>query len=139
MKTKDKMTRNVISVSPEASVLEASQIMRDINVGILPVSLGNELHGVITDRDIVVRVVAEGVEAKDIKIKDIMSSNVECCREDDDLNNVAKQMESRQIRRLPVVDDENKLVGVISLGDIAVRAGKAQAGEILEKVSEPVK
>jgi CBS domain-containing protein len=115
-----------------------ARIMRDMNVGIVPVADDDRLLGVITDRDITIRVTAAGMSPQDVTVQDFMSPNVVTVKPGDDVEAVRKVMSENQIRRVMVVDDE-KLVGVISLGDVALneRDKDAKTGEVLEKVSEP--
>ncbi len=138
MIVKDIMTRDVGGVIPEDNVKLAAHKMRSLNVGVLPVCDGKKLQGIITDRDIVTRSTAEGNDPSSIRVKDIMSTDLRFCLEDETVEEAAKKMETRQIRRMPVLNQEKQLVGIVSLGDIAVREdNKELAGEVLEKVSEP--
>lgn len=117
----DVMTRGVRTLKPSDTVVQAAQAMDELNVGVIPVCDGDKLVGMVTDRDIVVRGVAQDCELKGIKLADVMSANVHCAREDDDVDEVLNEMAERQIRRLPVVDADEKLVGIVSLGDIAAK------------------
>lgn len=117
----DVMTRGVRSMKPDDSVVQAAQAMDELNVGVIPVCEGDKLVGVVTDRDIVVRGVAQDTEIQSVKLADVMSGNVHCVRENDDVDEVLSEMAERQIRRLPVVDDGQRLVGIVSLGDIAAK------------------
>ena len=138
MKAKDIMTENPESVTPGTNIADVARIMRDMNVGIVPVADDDRLLGVITDRDITIRVTAAGMSPQDVTVQDFMSPNVVTVKPGDDVEAVRKVMSENQIRRVMVVDDE-KLVGVISLGDVALneRDKDAKTGEVLEKVSEP--
>lgn len=115
------MTRGVRSLTPNDTVVRAAQAMDELNVGVLPICEGDKLVGMVTDRDIVVRGVAQGSEPKSTKLADVMSTNVRCAREDDDVDEVLSRMAEQQIRRMPVVDENEHLVGIISLGDIAAK------------------
>lgn len=115
------MTRGVRSMSPQDPVVLAAQAMDELNVGVIPVCEGDKVVGMVTDRDIVVRGVAQEADTKTMKLADVMSTNVRCVHEDDDIDDVLGQMADAQIRRLPVVDKDEKLVGIISLGDIAAK------------------
>lgn len=135
MKVKDVMTPHVTSVSPKTSLTEASKQMRDLNVGALPVMKGKELAGIITDRDITVRAGAQHWDFDQKTVADAMSSSVTCCQETDQLGDAIRQMEKAQIRRLPVKTKSGELAGMLSLGDIALRAEHEASGEALEAIS----
>lgn len=133
---RDLMTRGAEIVSPDASIQDAAQIMRAIDVGAVPVCNGDRVTGMITDRDIAIRAVADG--RFDAKVSDVMTEGLEWCFEDDDVATAAAKMKDKQIRRLPVMSADKKLVGMLSLGDLAVEgANDARSGEVLEKISEP--
>jgi CBS domain-containing protein len=117
----DVMTRDVRTMGPNDSVVDAARCMDELNVGVIPVCEGEKLVGMVTDRDIVVRGVATQGEVAGMKLVDVMSTHVRCAREDDDIDKVLGEMAEAQIRRLPVVDGEEKLVGIVSLGDIAAK------------------
>ena len=134
MRVRDAMTRNVRLATPGQSIRDVAQMMAEIDAGILPVSENDRLVGMITDRDIAVRAVARGM-GPDTPVRDIMSSEkVMYCYEDDDVDDVAKNMGDVKVRRLPVMDREKRLVGIISIGDVAQREQKA-AGRSMEKIS----
>jgi len=137
MQIKDLMTRNVEVISPESTLKIAAQKMESLDVGVLPVCDNERLVGMLTDRDIVVRSTAKGDDPNNTKVRDIMSPGVEWCFEDQSIEEVAKQMENRQIRRSPVINHDKNLVGIISLGDLAVRGDEKLAGEALKKISQP--
>lgn len=118
----DVMTRGVRSMSPQDPVVAAAQAMDELNVGVIPVCDGGKVVGMVTDRDIVVRGVAQQADPKTLKLADVMSANVRCVHEDDDIDEVLGQMATAQIRRLPVVDKDDKLVGIVSLGDVAAKS-----------------
>ena len=115
------MTRDVRTMRPDDSVVDAARCMDELNVGVIPVCEGDRLVGMVTDRDIVVRGVAQQGEVRNMKLADVMSANVRCAREEDDVDRVLSEMAEAQIRRLPVVDDEQHLVGIVTLGDIAAK------------------
>ncbi len=98
---------------------------------------GDQIVGIVTDRDIVVRGVAQGCAPDSTKLEDVMSTDVRCCRENQSLEEVLEEMRGVQVRRMPVVDDEGHVVGILSLGDVAVKAGEECAGEALADISEP--
>lgn len=137
MKIRDVMTRDVTSVSPDATIQEAATCMKKIDAGMIPVWDGQKLHGIVTDRDITVRGTAEG-HGPGTKVSEVMTKDVCSCGEDDDVQDAAQLMEREQIRRITVLDGGQRLVGVVSLGDLAVspQAGSV-AGEVLERVSQP--
>lgn len=117
----DVMTRGVRSMSPGDAVVDAARAMDELNVGVIPVCEGEKLVGMVTDRDIVVRGVAQACDARTTRLADVMSTHVRCAREEDDIDQVLGQMAEAQIRRMPVVDGNQRLVGIVSLGDIAAK------------------
>jgi CBS domain-containing protein len=117
----DVMTRGVRSMSPQDTVVLAAQAMDELNVGVIPVCDGEKLVGMVTDRDIVVRGVAQQVDPKTMKLADVMSTNVRCATEDEDVDDVLSEMAETQIRRMPVIDQQKRLVGMITIGDIAAK------------------
>jgi CBS domain-containing protein len=135
----DVMTRDVRTLGPNDSVVEAARCMDELNVGVIPVCDGEKLVGMVTDRDIVVRGVAQQGEVRSMKLADVMSSHVRCARESDDVDQVLSEMAEAQIRRLPVVDGNQRLVGIVSLGDIAAKGGEdeAEVGMSLGDISTP--
>ncbi|MDQ3264664.1 MAG: CBS domain-containing protein [Myxococcota bacterium] len=137
MKLRDVMTREVEVISPETSVMEAAGKMRTLDVGSLPVCQGDKVLGVLTDRDIVIRAVAQGRDPRTVKAREVMTSGAESCSADDDVKDAADHMREKQIRRILVLDDDQKLVGIFSLGDLAVDADRKLAGKALEDISEP--
>lgn len=136
----DVMTRDVRTIAPDARVAEAALLMRDLNVGFVPVVDGDKLVGVVTDRDIVVRCVAEGHDPNKCPVSDNMSKEPVYCVPEEDVKAAAKIMEDRCIRRLVVRDAEGRLAGVLSLGDLAVKTHDQKlSGEVVEEVSKPVR
>ncbi|MCH8686044.1 CBS domain-containing protein [Pedomonas mirosovicensis] len=136
MKVADIMTRDVTVVSPNDSARRAAQIMDELNVGVLPVCDGRRIVGMVTDRDLTVRVTALGKNPESCRVEEAMSSNVRWCFEDEDVESVIEKMGDTQIRRVPVVDRDHNLVGIVSLGDIATKSDEV-AEEALEGISEP--
>jgi len=120
MLAKECMTKTVELGSPHMSLLEASQIMRDGDFGVLPIGENDRLMGMITDRDIVVRAVAEGKDPKNVPVREIMSPKVLYCYEDQTLEEIAQNLGDNQIRRLPVLNRQKRLVGILSLSDLAL-------------------
>ena len=138
MKVNEIITHDPEVIRPETALIEAAQKMKSMDIGMLPVCDGDRLVGVITDRDITVRGVAQGCDPKIARVQEVMTPEVIYCFDDEDVKDVAKKMEEKQVRRLPVLNREKRLVGIVSLGDLAVRTGKEKlAGEVLERVSEP--
>ena len=131
------MTRGVRAMRPSDSVVLAAQAMDELNVGVVPVCDGQRLVGLVTDRDITIRAVAQGKADEGVTLSTVMSSEVNWCYEDQPLEEVMQQMSERQIRRLPVVDRDKHLVGMVSLGDIAAKTGHAQVSDSLADISEP--
>jgi CBS domain-containing protein len=117
----DVMTRGVRSMTPQDTVVLAAQAMDELNVGVIPVCDGEKLVGMVTDRDIVIRGVAQQADTKTMKLADVMSTNVRCAKEDEDVDDVLSQMAETQIRRMPVIDRQERLVGMITIGDIAAK------------------
>ncbi|HWI81948.1 CBS domain-containing protein [Ramlibacter sp.] len=117
----DVMTRGVRTMTPSDTVVHAAQAMDELNVGVIPVCDGEKLVGMVTDRDIVVRGVAQEADPRTLKLADVMSTNVRCVTEDEDIDSVLGEMADTQIRRMPVVDGQQKLVGIVTLGDIAAK------------------
>ena len=138
MKLKDLMTKNVEVVQTDATVQEAAAKMRDVNVGAIPVVNGKEVVGIITDRDIVLRATAAGRDPTNTRVKDIMTDRLLFVFEDQDIQEAAKLMSENQVRRVPVVDQQNHLVGIVSLGDFSVDVKDDKfSTKILEDVSRP--
>jgi len=138
MKVKDVMTRGAECVRPEATLQEAAQKMKSLDVGPLPVCDNDRLVGMLTDRDITVRAVAEGKDPRATRVRDAMTEGISYCFEDDDVADAARVMKERQVRRLVVLDRNKRLAGIVSLGDLAVETGDEHlAGKTLEHVSQP--
>lgn len=132
------MTPHAECTRPNASLQEVASRMRELNVGSLPVCDNDRLVGMITDRDITVRSVAEGHDPEADHVADVMTPGIKFCFEDQEVEEAAHLMNENQIRRLPVLNREKRLVGILSLGDIAVQAGDDKlVGETVEGVSEP--
>ena len=138
MLLKDIMTPNVEVIRPDATLQEAAQKMKNLDVGPIPVCDGERLVGMLTDRDITIRATAEGRDPKTTSVREVMTPEVEYCFEDQSIEDAARLMEEKQIRRLVVLNRDKRLVGIVSLGDVATATGDEQlSGEILEQVSEP--
>jgi CBS domain-containing protein len=117
----DIMTRGVRSMAPTDSVIQAAKAMDELNVGVIPICEGDKLVGMVTDRDIVVRGLARDLDGRTTKLADVMSTGVRTVHEEDDVDEVLSQMADSQIRRLPVVDQQERLIGIVSLGDVAAK------------------
>ena len=138
MKINEIITHDPQVIRPETVLIEAAQKMKSMDIGMLPVCDGDRLVGVITDRDITVRSVAQGHDPKSVRVSEVMTPEVIYCFDDEDVKEAAEKMEEKQVRRLPVLNRQKRLVGIVSLGDLAVRTGKETlAGVVLERVSEP--
>lgn len=134
---KDVMSRDVQVISPEASIAEAARMMRDGDFGMMPVGANDRMIGSISDRDIAVRAVAEGRGA-DTKVRDVMSDGIRWAYEDEPVERAVAIMGEYQIRRLPIVSRDKRLVGIVALGDLAVRETESEpAAEALCEISEP--
>lgn len=131
------MTRGVRSLAPSDSVLRAAQIMDEFELGALPVCRGTELVGMVTDRDITTRAVARSRADAGTTVSDVMSEHVSWCYEDQSVDQVLQQMSDWQVRRIPVLDRKERLVGMVSLGDLARQIDAEQVGLCLARISEP--
>lgn len=136
MLAQDLMTRDVSIANPDQTIQQAARNMAIMDVGALPVGENNRLVGMVTDRDIVLRGIAEG-KGPHTKVRDVMTPDVKYCFEDQDVVEIADSMAEVQIRRLPVVDRDKNLVGILSLSDIAVGDDPEQAAEALSGISRP--
>jgi CBS domain-containing protein len=138
MQIKEIMTRNVQVIAPNANLRDAARMMKDLDVGGIPVCDGDRLQGFVTDRDITIRAVAEGQDPSNCKVSDVMSKGIAWCFEDSDVEEAGRVMEEKQVRRLAVLDSNKRLVGIVSLGDLALESEDEDfTGEVLERVSEP--
>jgi CBS domain-containing protein len=136
MKIADVMSRDVQVARPTDSIQSVAQKMAELDVGALPVCDGLKIQGMVTDRDIAVRAVAQGLSS-DQPISQVMTGNLEYVMASDDLDRAADKMADHQVRRLPVVDENKDLVGIISLGDLAQEHKAKIIGRTLEEISEP--
>lgn len=130
------MTRDVVTVRPDATVREAARLMDDLNVGVLPVCDGRRLVGIVTDRDITVRATADGMRPDATPVHMVMTDDVCWCFEDDSIEEIEREMARHQIRRLPVVDARKRLVGILTLGDLAADRARGTE-ETLRSISSP--
>jgi len=137
MRVAETMTRDVHIAKCDQSIAEVARMMADCDCGVVPVEENDRLVGMITDRDIVVRALAQG-KTGETMVREVMSADVKYCFDDDDLDNVAHNMGDLQVRRLPVVNHDKRLVGILSLGDIAcAEKGQQPVAEALSSISEP--
>ena len=135
-KVHEVMTDNPRCVTPETPVSVAAELMESENVGSLPILDGETLAGVVTDRDIVVRAVAKGKDPRGMPVREVASRELVTIRPDEDLSEALKLMASNQVRRLPVVDEDNRLVGVVAQADVAMEAKEKDVGQMLEGISQ---
>jgi CBS domain-containing protein len=136
MKVSEAMTRDVCVADPDDTLEEAAGMMADLDAGVLPVGAHDRLVGMLTDRDIAVRAVAQG-RGPQTHVKDVMSPEVKYCYEDDEVEDVAQNMGDIRVRRLPVLNRDKRLVGILSLGDIATQRTETEAGQALCGISRP--
>ena len=136
MKIAEAMTRTVRVANPNQTIREAAEMMVQFDTGAIPVGEHDRLVGMITDRDIAVRAVAHGRPA-DTRIRDVMTDDVKYCFEDEDVDEVARNMAELQVRRLPVLDRGKRLVGIVAIGDIAAAEEPEIVGDTLAAISEP--
>ena len=137
MKVKDIMSTQVESVRPDASIQEAAQKMRSLDVGALPVLDGQDLKGMVTDRDITIRATAEGRDPKTTTVREVLSPELVSISEDQALEDAARLMQEKQVRRLPVLSGDQRLVGIVALADVAAEGGKKEVTRTVQEVSKP--
>jgi len=138
MKVKEIKTPKVAFVRSDDSIKQAALKMEELGVGALPVVVGEDVVGMLTDRDIVIRTVAQGLDAETHKVADAFTEGVVSCKEGDDVGTVVDLMEKEQVRRVVVKDEQQNVTGIVSLGDLALNIQKEMAGEALKGVSQPV-
>jgi CBS domain-containing protein len=136
MKISEVMTPDVEVIRPDDTLRTAAQMMADLDAGVLPVCDGEHLVGMVTDRDITVRGVAAGCSPEDTQVHDVMSDELRYCFEDDDVEMISKQMARWHVRRLPVLDRDKRLVGIVSLGDLAIGGAEDESKEALREISK---
>jgi CBS domain-containing protein len=138
MMVRDVMHKNIQTLRPDSSVTDAARQMRDGDFGVMPVVDGDKVVGMLTDRDIAIRAVAESKNLGNMKVNEIMTPDVLTCSEEDDLGKVEKIMSDRQVRRIVVMGKNNKLVGIVSVADLARQAqGADQVSSTVQNISEP--
>lgn len=132
------MTPHAQCISPDACLADAAQRMRELDVGALPICDNDRLAGIVTDRDLAIRGVAEGRDPRSTPVRAVMSPHLAYIFDDQEIEEAARLMEVKQIRRLPVLNRAKRLVGIVSLGDIAVETGVTLSGEALKEISQPL-
>ncbi len=135
MKVREAMHQGAQWVSPDTPIREIARLMREHDIGSVPIGENDRLVGMVTDRDIVCRAVADGKNLDNLKARDVMSEGIFYCREDADLQEAVRLMEEKQIRRLPVIDQNKRMVGILALGDISHAGPRNLSGEVLQAVS----
>jgi CBS domain-containing protein len=135
MKVKDVMHRGVTWVDPTTPVREIARMMRDGDIGSVPIGENDRLVGIVTDRDIICRGIADNGDCNALTARDVMSKPIIYCRADDELEHALRIMEKNKIRRLPVIDENKRLAGILALGDISEIGGQEKAGEVMRSVS----
>jgi CBS domain-containing protein len=140
MQCSEIMTRNPECCLPSDTVITAAQLMKSEDVGPIPIVAdkdGKRLTGIITDRDLAIKVIAEARDPNTTRLEDVMSDDVVCCKETDDVDDVLKLMEENQVRRIPVVGKNDQLLGIIAQADVATRLGQpGKTGRVVEQISE---
>lgn len=137
MHLKEIMTSPVETVAPDASLADAARKMLALKIGLLPVSKGQEIVGIVTDRDITIRAVAKGLDPERTEVQQVMTTDVYSCPTGSDVMDACTLMEEKQVRRLLVMDAPAAPIGIVSLGDIALHLRREQSGQVLKKVSQP--
>jgi CBS domain-containing protein len=133
---REAMTPNPHTVTADSSIAEAARLMRDEDTGIAPITEGERLVGVVTDRDVAIKVVAEGKDPQLTKVTQIASSNLVTVDPEQDLDETLRLMAEHQVRRLPVVEEDGKLVGILAQADVAHHADASRTGEVVEEISK---
>ena len=135
-KVHEVMTDRPRVVTPETTVSEAAQLMKNDDIGSLPILDGEQLAGMVTDRDIVIRAVADGKDPRGMPVREVASRELVTVNADEELSSALQLMASQQVRRLPVVDDDGRLVGILAQADVAVEAKEKDVGEMVEEISK---
>jgi CBS domain-containing protein len=132
----DLMTSNPSTIEPDKTVADAAKLMRDEDAGLIPIVEGQKLAGTITDRDIAIRVVAEGKDPQSSTVRDVMTSRLVTVDPDQDLDEALRLMAEHQVRRLPVVEEDGRLVGIVAQADIAKHTSDEKTGEVVQQISQ---
>jgi CBS domain-containing protein len=135
MKVKDAMHKGADWVAPDTPVAQVAKKMRELDVGSIPVGENDKLIGMVTDRDITCRAVANGKDLSKLTARDVMTKGIVYCRDGEELDDALRIMESKKIRRLPVIDEKKRMVGMLSLGDVSHAASRELSGELMAAVS----
>ena len=135
MKVKDAMHKGAEWVAPDTPVSQVAKKMRELDVGSIPVGENDKLIGMVTDRDITCRAVANGKDLSKLTAREVMTKGIVYCRDGEDLDDALRIMESKKIRRLPVIDEKKRMVGMLSLGDVSHSASHELSGELMAAVS----
>jgi CBS domain-containing protein len=135
MKVKNAMHKNAEWVSPETPIAQIAKKMKDLDIGSLPVGENDRLIGMVTDRDIACRGVANGKDVSKLTARDVMSKGIVYCNDTEDLDDAVRLMETKKIRRLPVINEQKRMVGMLSLGDVSHAASREMSGEVIAAVS----
>ena len=137
MQLRDIITDSVDTLTPTTTLEDAAKMMRERDLGWMPVEEADKVIGIVTDRDIVIRAIASSLDPKTTAVGQVMTKNVLSCNIDDDVDDACELMEREQVRRLVVLDDDGALAGVVSLADLAHRSDEDHSAEVLQRVSEP--
>jgi CBS domain-containing protein len=137
MKVNEIMSKDVQLASPDATIQKAAEMMAECDAGIIPVGDGDRLVGMITDRDIAIRAVAKALDPQKTRVRDVMSAEVKYCFDDEDVNHVVQNMAELQVRRLPVVNRDKRLVGIVTVGDIATSDKPVKVGAAMRGIAQP--
>ena len=135
MKVKEAMHKDAKWVSPDTPISRIAKMMKDLDVGALPVGKDDRLVGMVTDRDIICRAFADSADPSRLTAEEVMTKGIVYCKADEDIEDALRLMESKQIRRLPVIDDNKRMVGMLSLGDVSHAVARTLSGEVLTAVS----
>ncbi len=133
---RDLMTSNPTTIEPDKTVVDAAKLMGDEDAGLIPIVEGRKLVGTITDRDIATRVVAESKDPQSTKVRDVMTSRLVTIDPDQDLDEALRLMAQHQVRRLPVVEEDGKIVGIVAQADVAKHTSDEQTGEVVQQISQ---
>jgi CBS domain-containing protein len=133
---RDLMTSNPTTIEPDKTVVDAAKLMGDEDAGLIPIVEGQKLVGTITDRDIATRVVAESKDPQSTKVRDVMTSRLVTVDPDQDLDEALRLMAQHQVRRLPVVEGDGKIVGIVAQADVAKHSSDEQTGEVVQQISQ---
>lgn len=135
MKVREAMHKGVAWADPATPISKIAQLMREHDVGSIPIGEDDRLVGMVTDRDIVIRGLANGRDPSSLTARDVMTKGILYCRDEEDLDDATRMMELKQVRRLPVIDRDKRMVGMLSLGDVSTVCDQEQSGEVLQAVS----